>query len=316
MLTPTKEIRVETSTVCNYNCRMCARDSLVRQREIMSNELFEQIVTSAKNELPHLECCTVSGFGEFAADRDWPFKLELAGRLYSRIHVVTNLSLVRDDQIDLLADLATEVRVSVNALGDDRYPIVHRSPRRVSYSQIARRLERLSDRRGPGLELRLSFSVVDENADQVEAWIARWEGIADGIEVWKPHNWVDGKDYRAIASERLSTCGRPASGPLQVQVDGTMNVCCFDYNGVMLIGDLRSQSFREILDGPELARIRELHATGRADELPLCAVCDQRDPPERRQEYMVHCSFADKSERVLRTSSGYEKVGADHDSGE
>jgi hypothetical protein len=157
--------------------------------------------------------------------------------------------------------------------------------------------------------VRLSFSVLDENIDQVPAWIEHWDGIVDGIEVWKPHNWVDGKQYRTISNDRLSTCERPARGPLQVQVDGTMNVCCFDYDGAMLIGDLEKQSFTEILTGPELERIRELHATGRADELPLCAVCDQRDPPEEKEKYMVHCSFDDKSERVRRTSSGYERVG-------
>ena len=315
MLTPTKEIRIETSTVCNFHCRMCPRSTLERPREIMSNEFFTRIAAAAKEAMPHLDMCTVSGFGEFAADPDWLTKLEIAGRLYPKVHVVTNLSLIDDELIPQLAALATEIRVSINALGDERFAVVHRPPPGVSFSMIERRIRMLSELRGPDLRLRLSLSVVDENVDQITAWIDYWEGIVDGVEVWTPHNWVDGKAFRKFHSKRLSTCDRPASGPLQVQVDGTMNVCCFDYNGLMLIGDLKDQTFAEILDGAELQRIRELHSTGRADELPLCAVCDQRDPPEAKQEYMVHCSFEQKSERVVRTSSGYERI-ATGDGGE
>jgi len=308
MLTPTREIRIEPSTVCNYRCLMCARDKLTRKKEIMPTSFFEQIATAAKETLPHLEMCTVSGFGEFAMDPDWPAKLEIARRLYDAVHVVTNLSVVKDDQLSQLADLATEVRVSVNALGDERYQAVHRCGPQVSFPQVEDRIRRLSERRGPDFKLRLSLAVVKENEDQVEDWTAHFEGLVDGLEVWRPHNWVTGQRFRQLAAKRLTTCDRPATGPLQVQVDGTMNVCCFDFNGEMLIGDLRTQSLTEILTGPALARIRALHSSGRADELPLCAVCDQRDPPEHKEQYMVHCSFARKSERVVRTSSGYERV--------
>ncbi len=315
MLTPTKEIRIETSTVCNFHCRMCPRSTLARPREVMSNKFFERIAVAAKEALPHLEMCTVSGFGEFAADPDWPTKLQIADRLYPKVHVVTNLSLIEDDQIPQLAALATEVRVSINALGNERFRVVHRPPPEVSFSMIERRIRMLSGLRGPDLRLRLSLSVVDENVDQIPAWLDHWEGVVDGVEVWTPHNWVDGKAFRKHSGARLSTCDRPASGPLQVQADGTMNVCCFDYNGQMLIGDLKEQTFAEILEGAELRRIRDLHASGRADELPLCAVCDQRDPPEIKEKYMVHCSFEQKSERVVRTSSGYERL-ATGDGGE
>jgi hypothetical protein len=93
-----------------------------------------------------------------------------------------------------------------------------------------------------------------------------------------------------------------------VQVDGTVNVCCFDYEGQMLVGDLRTQGLGEILDGAPLRRIRALHASGRADELPLCAVCDQREPPARKAAHLVFSSAADADARVLRTSSAGEAL--------
>ena len=44
MIPSSNEVRVEISTKCNYNCIICARDSLVRTKEIMSTERFEYYV--------------------------------------------------------------------------------------------------------------------------------------------------------------------------------------------------------------------------------------------------------------------------------
>jgi len=306
MTTPTREIRIETSTVCNYRCVMCAHPSLTRRREVMSDELFARIIEMARVELPRLELCTVSGFGELAADPRWQHKLALARSVFHRLHLVTNLSLVRDEEVETLASLATEVRVSLYAVSEETYQRVHRPPAACTYQDITERILRLAQLRGDGLVVGLTCCELEQNRDEIPRLIEQWRDVVDYLEVWRPHNWVDGQQYRAIGNERIATCGRPAAGPIQVQVDGTVNVCCFDFDGEMLIGDLRNQTFAEILGGPELRRIRELHALGRADELRLCAICDQREPPEHKLAQMVYCSRSPATERVHHTSSGME----------
>jgi hypothetical protein len=183
----------------------------------------------------------------------------------------------------------------------------------VSYRAIEARIEKLASLRGPNLEVKLACCQLDENAHQIGDWIERWHGKVDELEVWRPHNWVIGRRYRSTEGRRLESCGRPASGPLQVQVDGTMNVCCFDYDGAMLIGDLRKQSFHDILQGDALRHIQELHAEGRADELPLCAVCDQREPPEQKRSCLVYTTAEDAEMRLRRTSSGREVLPLSQD---
>ena len=66
-----------------------------------------------------------------------------------------------------------------------------------------------------------------------------------------------GRDYRTIKKEQLKTCGRPFNGPLQVQVDGTVNMCCFDYNGKLLLEDLNAQSLAEIFNSVAYKKIRD-----------------------------------------------------------
>jgi len=306
-LTPTTEIRIEPSTRCNYHCTMCSRDTFRRRREVMTNARFERIVSQARQTLPHLALCTVSGFGELATDPHWKDKLALARTFFPRVHVVTNLSLVADRDLADLARLATEVRVSLSAVDDETLQAIHRPPALVSYAQLAARIQRLAEHRSAEFSLRLTCSALPENEALLEQWIETWQPLVDGLEIWRPHNWVTGQRFRKTDGKRVASCGRPATGPLQVQVDGTMNVCCFDYNGEMLIGDLNRQTFAEILTGEPLARIRHLHATGGADELPLCARCDQREPNAQRARYLIY-STEPAEVRVRQTSSGRETL--------
>lgn len=307
-MTPTREIRIETSTVCNYRCAMCTHPTHTRPRQIMGDELFGRIVQQARQELPQLQLCTVSGFGEFAADPHWKRKLSVAREHFEQVHVVTNLSLIADDDLEHLAQLATEVRVSLYASTEPTFQAIHRPAAALSLEAIERRLRRLASLRGEAMVLGLTCCQLAENQKELPSWIERWQGVVDWLEVWQPHNWVDGKGYRALDGARLASCGRPATGPLQVQVDGTVNVCCFDFDGKMVVGDLEQQSWREILTGPELSRIRALHHQGQADQLELCSVCDQREPLDRRAARLIYCSRPGAERRVELTSSGLERL--------
>ena len=60
-------------------------------------------------------------------------------------------------------------------------------------------------------------------------WLDLWENKFDEVMVWKPHNWVEGREYRDATVKRRS-CGRPEEGNLTVGVDGRVSICCFDYN--------------------------------------------------------------------------------------
>ena len=65
----------------------------------------------------------------------------------------------------------------------------------------------------------------------MQGWIDEWKDKVELIEAWRPHNWVDGRSYRDTREvKQIKTCGRPEKGPLQIQVDGTINMCCFDFN--------------------------------------------------------------------------------------
>ena len=308
MFTKTNEIRIETSTICNYRCQICARDTFRRKQEIMPNQLFDSIVAQTKCELPHISIATLSGFGEFSTDPQWRHKIVTAANNFERIHIVTNMSLLNQEDILFLIDHVSDIRISTYGLDQATYKAVHNSPSSVTYQAVHESIHFLIQNKNSHQRVILNYVEIDANRHQTADWISYWEKKVDLIEVWKPHNWINSKCYRALDTQRLPTCGRPFNGPIQVQVDGTVNVCCFDYNGEMLIGDLKSESFTEIFNGNRMKSVQELHASNNADQLPLCKICDQRNSHKSKAANAIYNSRFPINERIHATSTEYDSL--------
>jgi hypothetical protein len=145
------------------------------------------------------------------------------------------------------------------------------------------------------------------NDKKVSDWIDFWKNKADLLEVWRPHNWVNAKAYRKVQPEKAVSCGRPFTGPLQIQVDGTVNMCCFDFDGKLTLGDLKTQSLREIFSSSTCSKIVKCHTTGNFKGSGLiCENCDQRNM--KKKDIMVFNSKFDIEERVKMVSTTYKKL--------
>ncbi|MBN2439814.1 MAG: SPASM domain-containing protein [Spirochaetales bacterium] len=308
MFTATHEIRIETSTLCNYHCIVCPRDRFVRKREVMSNELFDSILEKTIADLPHIEHLTISGFGEFATDKSWKYKIEKGASLFKKVHIITNLSLFDFQDLEFLLRHVSDIRISLYGLSEEVYRKIHRPPHDKQYDELKEKVLFLIDKKKPGQKILLNYIDIPENNHQTGKWINFWKDKADLVEVWRPHNWIDGKAYRLTCAHRVPTCGRPHKGPVQVQADGTVNVCCFDYNGELVIGDLKTMSFSEVFNSAGMEKIQKYHKEGKADELPQCRVCDQRNCQDCKSEQMLFNSKFDREQRVNLTSTEYENL--------
>ena len=154
-------------------------------------------------------------------------------------------------------------------------------------------------------QMLFTFNVVEAGREKdLRSWIRYWEPKADLIEVWQPHNWVYGRALRPVSAKKRETCGRPFRGPLQVQVDGTVNMCCFDFNGDLTLGDLKVQSLHEIFEGDFFLKIYDCHLKGDFEKSDLiCEDCDQRNAD--KSDVLIYNSKFDIRERVEMTSSTY-----------
>ena len=302
------DLRIETTTKCNYKCVICPREKLTRKKETMSFALFKSLIDKITSQTGQYTTLTFPGMGEPLLDETLDEKIAYARKKELEVLILTNGSLLTQERFKKYEDLGVaSVRVSFYGNAPKNYAKVHGVKKIDIYYEIRESLTRICKSKNR-TKLLLTFNIVDGSNDScVQGWIDYWKDKADLIEVWRPHNWVDGRSYRPVQARKLKTCGRPFKGPLQVQVDGTVNMCCFDFDGKLTIGDLKTQGLKEIFDSPLYNKIKSCHETGEyAGSELICASCDQRNAD--KSDVMIYDSKFDIKERVNMISTTYKKV--------
>lgn len=314
MIPANNDMRFEVSTKCLYACSICphATPAFTRKKEIMSDSLFCRLLDKIMQETRQYDTLTFPGMGEPLMDKGLEEKIKYAKSKYPHLTVLllTNGAYLTPERFLRLQALGVaSVRVSFYGYDARSYAQAHGVPEDM-FCQVQKNLEEIANLR-KGTQLLLTYNIIPgSDAQAIRRWVDMWTDRVDLLEVWRPHNWADFGEYRQVQSEKLKTCGRPFQGPLQVQVDGTVNMCCFDFNGKLTLGDLQRQSLAEIFSSPVFQKICGCHQSGRFEGSALiCENCDQRNA--KRDDVMVYNSRFDLQERVNMISTTYRKIISD-----
>ena len=248
---------------------------------------------------------TLENFGEPFLD---PFFFERAAYAKGKgmsVFTVTNGSLFQKRLADKAVCLLDKIRFSVYGVTKEVYESIHLG---LDFDSVVSNVRYLSDEKkrlkvsAPKIEV--YFVLMEENKHQVEDFKKMWLGVADDIAIWKPHNWGDGRQYREPADKRRkTTCGRPERGPIQIQWDGLVVPCCFDYNSTIILGDLKKQSLYEVLTGESYRGLRKAFEKGTFSSYPYCDLCDQL---VKREDVLVYATI--KNAKVGAVNTTYDKI--------
>jgi len=270
------EVRYEVTDHCNAHCIMCPREKHTRAHGIMDTAKYEasidEVVAMGATQV------VLTGFGEPMLDVNLERKIAYAKSKGLRTYIITNGSALTEKRGYLLLQAGLdEMRVSFYGMKSRTYNAVMRG---LEYDRTVKNLMTFLAVRNSleiDCKIQLSYLILPENAEDVQAFIDFWEPKVDAIEVWKPHNWGDGRDYRERTQEKR-TCGRPENGPLQIQWNGEVIPCCYDYNNACVLGNAFEQPVDEILSGDKYEALREAHRKGEFHKFPFCDGCDQLLP--------------------------------------
>jgi organic radical activating enzyme len=308
MIPKNNEIRIEVTTKCNYKCIICPREELTRKIETMSFELFKSIFDKINLEASQYNTLTFPGMGEPLLDETLDEKIIYAKKQGFTVLILTNGSFLDVERFKRLEKIGVDsIRVSLYGDTPDSYNTVHGVKNTNYFRKIKDNLTKISEIK-KNTSLLLTYNFVDGyNNSTLEPWIEYWKDKVDLLEVWCPHNWVDGRSYRVVQQEKLKTCGRPWNTPLQIQADGTVNMCCFDFDGKLLLGDLKKQSLKEIFESTMFKKILKHHTSGDYSGSGLiCENCDQRNSD--KSDVMTYNSKFDIQERVKQVSTTYSDI--------
>ena len=269
------DARIEISNVCNYKCVFCPVHKQMRRREFMSDSLFKLILIRIKGKYNHI---TLSGMGEPMLHPHFFEFLEMAKDF--RITVITNGSKLNKESLLKMKGVET-IRVSWYDLEEQRKMLNEILP-----------LDRTT-------KINLYYSPPDVGQYGTVKFIDDFKDRADMIEVWTLHNWGDAFDYRKVQDEKTS-CGRINQDTLQVQVDGTVVMCCLSWDNQLPLGNLKNQTVGEIYEGSLYKRLTSNNFKGL-----ICENCEFRN---KTKEEILYYSNAKIEDRTNKTSTTFTKL--------
>ena len=292
-----REITIENSTFCGAKCVMCPRDEYEKARRWthMSTSLFKSVIDQATDlGVVSLDLC---GFGDSFLDPNLSEKLEYVKNTYPsvRIYTSTTAHAVQGKNLDLACKYFDTIRISHYGFSKESYEAVHGGG--LKYEKVVENiLKLLSVPRSERPYTMVSFLILEENEHEVDAWRDYWEGRADEIAIWRPHNYggadsVDSLSFKSqdrTVAETPRSCGRPFKGNPFVRTDGSVSVCCFDFNQQLVVGNLNQVPLVDVLIGEALNKVRVVHENLSFDGCGL--LCDGCDQVYDRSDALVYAS--------------------------
>lgn len=275
------EVRYEVTDKCNATCIMCPRDKHEHGREhgMMNQRAYERSI----DEIVSLGArkIVLTGFGEPTLDKRLESKIVYAKSKGLQTYIITNGSTLSSKRArSLIESGLDEMRVSFYGMRPETYNAVMQG---LDFDRAMSGLLgflRLRDELDSPIRVQISYLELEENKADTQYFQEFWEPKVDALEIWKPHNWSDGRDYRDtdVAEELRNSCGRPENGPLQIQWNGEVVPCCYDYNNAIILGNAFKQPILDIMNGPKYRLLRYAHRMKRFAMFPFCDQCDQLVP--------------------------------------
>ena len=268
-------VQIESTNLCNAKCVFCPRDDMHRRQGVMDFDLFRKIVDEcAALGITHVR---VHNYGEPFLDRQLVEKVRYAkSRGIAEVGMISNGSLIDEETARGMIDAGLDaINISVDAAGKE---VFERTRVHLDYDTVIgnirtlARLRQESGKRRP--RLILSF-VRQENSPDEQAFIDEWSQVADKIHITDLHNWAGTLHGR---SDVQYPCYRMWL-TFTVLWDGRVSLCCADFDGRNVLGDLRTSSIAEIWNSPPYRSVRRQHLESGGPE--ICRSCDlpKKDSP-------------------------------------
>ena len=271
---------IEVTNVCNAECVMCPQSVMKRKSGTMESSLFRNIIQQCRP----FETLWMFMMGEPLMDRNLPKRISYAKRAgIKKVGIFTNGSLLNPDvSYKLLVSGIDHITVSFDALTKETFMKIRPA---LNFQEVASNIENLVKLRSKLRQkkpfIAIEFVRMTENATESEPFRRKWGKIVDAVYIANTVNW-SGANKERPAVRNSYKIRRPCYllwKDMVIFTNGEVPLCCYDYEGSVILGDVSKQPLKEIWTGGKLTQIRNLHLKGQFEKISICANCNAWEMP-------------------------------------
>lgn len=275
---------IELTNYCNGRCWFCPTHKTTRQKGHMEFSLFRKIIDEIKPFSKRIKSIALYMDGEPTLHPRLIDCLRYASRTgIKRMYISSNMEYFDAELTDKiftagLGETLHHVICSLDSASENGYK---QNRIGVDFKKAVRNTLYLFNQRNNKKSLYpLIFArmlVSELTADQVENFKRFWRDKADKVLCAKMHNWggaIENKTLRLFKKDlEFTSCYFPFS-QCAIQFDGAIRLCCVDYNGSVIMGNIRDEKIQNIWRGDKIDQIRRGHIKQDFDNIPnICSGC-------------------------------------------
>lgn len=268
-------LMIETTVRCNLLCPMCPRTGAGYPNEDLPDEMLWPLLEDfAALGGDHVY---LYGLGEPFMDARIFDLLARCRDLGLGTVLSSNATFLDAERRARLLDVGCDhLILGLDGASEETYRIYRKGGR---YDRVIEHITSLAAEktaRGGGPTIVVQFIRMKHNRHETQAFLDRW-GHVEGIDEVRIKDEDIGlpehRTYESGADQRFNPCHILWRGPMIVRYNGDVFPCYHIADQGSPLGNLRDASLEDLWNGPEMQRLRELHADRRHASEPLCATC-------------------------------------------
>jgi radical SAM protein with 4Fe4S-binding SPASM domain len=296
------QLAIETVRACNAKCTMCPSETMKRPRGVMSKEVHETILSKVARWGAPISLITHAGLGEPLLDKMLEERIRREKEVFPNAQVIvyTNGSLLDEARaLKLIASGVDVVSFSINGFRKETYEAVMQLPRDVTYRNVEV-FCRLKEKTASKVGICVSLVKTDMcSAQEIEEYSQYWQ--TRHVTVVTPP-WISWGNHFEHSVEKPQHPCFYIWKTMMIDNDGTVKLCCEDYDSQYRLGNIMTQEPAEIFNSPNMQRLRSNQLNGDFSSLPMCKNCTETFEPAEDFWKSSPALFADTPKQAQAAS--------------
>lgn len=271
-----QRVHIESTTLCNSQCITCPHSKIDRQKIIDVDRIKKLISVDCKAYKNTIQLFEFHNYNEPFLTFDLFYDLAcLVNQEWgnNKIGIVSNGSIMTPDMADKIINLRpAHMMFSIDGFSPEVYENHRRGLHRDNVYENIEYFMTQSWKRG-GIKPSICTTVTEKNKHEVQALIDYFlhKYCTIGFHECDGRGG-DNKEKELIDSSDNAPCNYALDG---VYILSNLDIvpCCEDWNGIAVMGNLKTQTLAEIVEGEKYERFRFFHNAGQKRDLPLCKNC-------------------------------------------
>ena len=284
-------IFLDPSDICNFRCKFCPTgDSKLMKKAkrpsgLMDFDLYKKIIADLGEFEKPIKVLRLYKDGEPLLNPKLANMIRYAkeSNCILQIDTTTNASLLNPKKnLELISAGLDRINISINGLSDQAYREFTRH--KIQFNKLVENIRHFYEHRENCL---VCIKIVGDNlsSEEQDRFFAIFGDIADSvfIEHIAPC-WPEFEMKDAVPNATVGIYGQEIREvevcpyifySLSINSDGKVSLCFLDWYRKMIVGDVKTESFKDIWNGKILSDFRKMHLLKKRKDHSICGACGQ-----------------------------------------